>query len=395
MIYVSKELRNMLLAFFNTIKISSASFEDKLDPIYREVDKDRINTNYVRIIPASIVLIIIEVCGLIYNSFTEPDNHIKYIYIVSFAVFFVFSMSILLFINRTLAKGGITDSEKKRVFILFWIVYTLSDLAFCVFETNDTGTTNHYLVFIITFTLWTVFVPIATLPFYFAAIIVETASLIASEAPYLSYVFCFICTAAGLISSYVKYSAYMSNNLLKKQLEQLVDVDPMTGLLNRRGMNKAVDTIWDYCRTHEIPVTVAILDIDFFKMYNDTYGHSQGDECIKSIAQCIRTCFGRRTDITVRYGGEEFVIVVSGESDKQVVMSLIKLQNMIKEMNIKSGNCSFYDCVTVSIGAYYTYINENLDFKSTIKFADDELYNAKKNGRKCLSFKGELYNTES
>lgn len=393
MIYVSKELRNFLLAFFNTLKILSASFEDKLDPVYREVDKDRINANYIRIIPASIILMLIEVCSLIYNTFTEPENVFKYIYIISFAVFFVFSIGILAFINHTLATGGITDKEKKIVFILFWVIYTISDLSFCVFETLDAGTTNHYLIFILTFTLWTVFIPAVTLPFYFTAVLVESAALILGNAPYITYVFCFITTSAGLVASYVKYSSYMSNNLIKKQLEQMAEVDPMTGLLNRRGMNRSVETIWDYCRTHDIPVTVAMIDIDFFKMYNDTYGHSQGDECIKAIAGCIKCCFGRRTDITVRYGGEEFVVVVSGESDKQVVMTLIKLQNMIKGMNIKSGNFEFNDYVTVSIGAYYTYIDQNLDFKSMIKLADEELYNAKKNGRKCLSFKGELYNT--
>lgn len=393
MIYVSKELRNFLLSFMNTIKISSASFEDKLDPVYREVDKDRINANYIRIIPSAIVLMLIEVCGLIYNSFTMASPNFSYIYIISFAVFFVFSISLLLFINHTMSIGGITDKEKRRIYIFFWIIYTLSDLAFCVFEMIDTGTTNHYMVFILTFTVGTIFVPSVTLPFYFTALLVELAALIYADSQYLTYVFCFLATSVGLVASYVKYSSYMSNNLIKKQLEQMAELDPMTGLLNRRGMNRAVGTIWDYCCSHEIPVTVAILDIDFFKMYNDTFGHSQGDECIKAIAECIKSCFGRRTDITVRYGGEEFVIVVSGESDKQVVMSLIKLQNMIEGMGIKSGNRQFNDFVTVSIGAYYTYIDQALDFKSTIKFADDELYNAKGNGRKCLSFKGELYNT--
>lgn len=395
MIYVSKELRNFLLAFFNTLKISSASFEDKLDPVYREVDKDRINTNYTRIIPASIVLMLVEVCGLIYNAFSGSNYDFRYVYIVSFAVFFFVSVGILFFINHTISTGGITDKEKKAVYIFFWVIYILSHLSFCVYEMLDTGTTNHYMVLVLAFTLWTVFIPSVTLPFYFTAIAVEVAALIFTGAPYLSYVFCFLVTAAGMVASYVKYSSYMSNNLIKKQLEQMAEIDPLTGLLNRRGMNRAVNTIWDYCRSHEIPVTVAMLDIDFFKMYNDTYGHSKGDECIKSIAQCIKSCFGRRTDITVRYGGEEFVIVVSGESDKQVIMSLIKLQNMIEGMGIRSGNQQFNDFVTVSMGAYYTYIDQNLDFKSSVQLADSELYNAKENGRKCLSFKGELYNTKS
>lgn len=392
MVYVSRELRTLVLSFMNMVKISSASFEDKVDPLYREVEKDRVHMNFIRIVPSSIGLLLVQLCGIVFNVITRADWLHRWIYILSFCVFFTFSAVVLIFINHTLASEDIRDKKKKTIYILYWVVYMLCALSFGIFEMMDTGTTNHYFIFVLAFSVWPMLTPEATIPFYMFGIAVETVALLIHNGDYLDYVFCFLITALGLIASYVKFSSYMSNKILKKQLEQMAEIDQMTGLLNRRGMQHSVDVIWGYCRRHDIPVTVAMLDIDFFKMYNDTFGHAKGDDCIKAIADCIKQSFGRRTDIAARYGGEEFILIVSGETDRQMAMSLLKLQNRIEELGIKSGNLQFNNCVTVSIGAWHTTIDDRLTFKDVLQLADRELYNAKNNGRKCLSFKGELYN---
>ncbi|MEG0546254.1 MAG: GGDEF domain-containing protein [Oscillospiraceae bacterium] len=392
MIYVSRELRAFILNLINMLKISSATMEDRLDPIYREVECDRINMNYTRIIPSSLLLLVVEVCGIIYNVMMGSTVGYQIIYVVSFVLFSIISFGILAYMNYTLKGDAISDKAKEAVFIIYWIVYTLSAMAFGIFETLDTGTTNHFIVFIIAFTFWPMFTPILTIPYYLSAFFVEFSFLLYVKAPYITIILCLGLTIVGILTSYVKFSSYMSIQISQKKLEQLAEVDPLTGLSNRRGMRRSVDVIWNYCKGHKIPITLAILDIDFFKMYNDTYGHANGDECLKIIGGCIKESFSRRTDITARFGGEEFVVILSGETSKQAIMSLVNLQNKIEGMGIKSGNQEFNEYVTVSAGVYSAEITEQLTFNDVLTHADSELYNAKAKGRKCLSFNGEIYN---
>lgn len=393
--YVSKELRNVLFSFLNMLKISSATAEDKLDPIYREVEAGRIHSNYISIIPSSLVLLVVEICGIIYNVVCGSSIKYQIIYIVAFIIFLINTLIMLFFINKELGENNISDKKKEAICYIYWVIYTLSAMSFSVFEGIDTGSINHFFVFVFAITLWPTLEPALTLPYYFFSIAVQTALLYMTGAQYTTYVLCFIFTAIGIIASYIKYSAYMTKCIDSKRLARMAEVDPLTGLLNRRGMQHSVDGIWDYCKSHQIPVTVAMLDIDYFKLYNDKFGHSSGDECLKRISSCIRSCFSRRTDITSRYGGEEFIIILAGENEQQSVMSFVNLQNKIEQLHLEAGNQQFNKYVTVSMGVYSTIIDDGVTFKQMVLSADAELYNAKENGRKCLSFRGELYNKET
>lgn len=394
MLYVSKELRSMILRFLNMLKISSVSAEDKLDSVYREVESERVHKNFVNIIPSSLLLLVVEICGIIYNVFVGSTIKFQIIYIIAFVAFLLCSISILLYINKVLAKNEITDKKKEVICYLYWIVFTLSAVCFSVFEMMDSGTTNHFFICILALTLWPVLEPTLMIPYYCVAIAIETVTIYFSTGQYFSYVFCYLITIIGIVSSYIKYSEYMTRCIESKRLERMAEIDPLTMLMNRRGMQRSVDGIWAYCRSHDIPITIAMLDIDYFKMYNDKFGHSCGDECLKRISLCIKESFSRRTDITCRFGGEEFIIVLAGENEEKSLMSFVNLQNKIEQLEIKSGHPDFNKNVTVSIGVCSKVPDDTLQFKDMVLEADTELYNAKQNGRNCLSFSGELYNNE-
>ena len=176
-----------------------------------------------------------------------------------------------------------------------------------------------------------------------------------------------------------------------EQLSMLAEYDELTKLLNRRGMQKRAEILLDYTARVGAPLTVAILDIDFFKSYNDTYGHEQGDRCLRLVAGCLAENYRRKTDIVCRYGGEEFLIVFVGEDAGRSAENLLHLQKAIAKMGLKSGKPDFEKFVTVSIGAVtvQTQLDESLHIH--IKAADENLYRAKNEGRNRVCLNGKMY----
>ena len=96
----------------------------------------------------------------------------------------------------------------------------------------------------------------------------------------------------------------------RRRLEELTVIDALTGVPNRRAFDAALDREWTRCIRAKRPIAVALLDIDFFKLYNDAYGHPQGDVCLQQIAQACKASVVRATDCFARYGGEEFGVVI-------------------------------------------------------------------------------------
>lgn len=392
--YAAAELKNIIDRFLEVSSISSLTVEDKLDPVFREVEQERIRRNFVNIIPSSLMLLIIEMLGVFYNLVTGTTRKYQLIYQISFIVFFIFTVIILKYIDTLLKNNSAGDKKKEYICYIYWVIYTLSALCFSVFEVLDSGTLIHFSVLIFFLTLWPVLEPHILIAYYSFIIIVQTGIMYVNSLHYLCFVLCYIFTVIGIILSFIKYTLFMSRHIDIKKFERMSELDPLTNILNRRGMKRSVDGIWSYCESHSIPITIAMLDIDFFKMYNDKFGHSKGDECIQEIANCIKKNFPRKTDITCRFGGEEFIIIVAGEPEEKALLHFKKLQNEIESLKMESGCPDFNKYVTVSCGVFSSYIENGLSFDDSVLKADEELYNAKKNGRKCISCNSEIYNRD-
>lgn len=165
-----------------------------------------------------------------------------------------------------------------------------------------------------------------------------------------------------------------------KQLESVARQDGLTGLANRRHFDDTLQQEWARASRNKQPLTLLIADVDYFKRYNDLYGHVHGDECLRTIAQTIQSALERAADLAARYGGEEFAVILpetdltGGETIAQ------RLSDAIASINLPHAKSEFAR-VTLSIGiATYTGNNE-LDPTELIEHADIALYRAKTNGR--------------
>ncbi len=166
---------------------------------------------------------------------------------------------------------------------------------------------------------------------------------------------------------------------LNKKLETISQTDSLTGLYNRRYLESRGNIEFSTAGRLNVILNVALIDIDFFKNYNDTYGHQQGDDCLAKIAEIISKYFRRSNEFVARYGGEEFIVVNLGEI--QFVDRLTTLLKSMKANNIQHKSSEICDYVTISIGAT-SMLNRQCDsIEDLINDADVALYKAKSTGR--------------
>lgn len=165
------------------------------------------------------------------------------------------------------------------------------------------------------------------------------------------------------------------------ELQRLTNVDGLTGLSNRRYFNERIETEWRQAiRTGE-PISLLMVDIDHFKQYNDTYGHLAGDEVLKTVAQAVMGSFRRPRDLSARFGGEEFVVILPQTANGDLHTLGPKVVSAVEALNLPHSASSASGKVTISVGGA-TYIPRNCDSHlALIESADRSLYEAKRSGR--------------
>lgn len=172
--------------------------------------------------------------------------------------------------------------------------------------------------------------------------------------------------------------------LLKKQtdaLRSLVMLDSLTGIGNRHHVERRLPEAWRNCIRLQSPISIVMLDVDYFKRYNDIYGHPEGDKALISIAQTIANTIRRPYDFCARYGGEEFICVLP-DTDiygaKVIAQEIVDAVRSLKIAHSDSANCEY---VTISAGISAMIPDNSSDWEGAIELADKQLYLAKKNGR--------------
>ncbi len=168
---------------------------------------------------------------------------------------------------------------------------------------------------------------------------------------------------------------------LQKELEVLSFKDGLTNIANRRRFDSSFELEWERARTERLPLSVLLFDVDFFKQYNDLYGHTQGDKCLVDIAQTLSLALDGPRDFVARYGGEEFVVLLP-EADADVARKVAeRCQRLLQKKSIVHALSPHGRRVTVSIGAGTVVPEGQADRAGFIKAVDQQLYAAKKNGR--------------
>jgi diguanylate cyclase (GGDEF)-like protein len=162
--------------------------------------------------------------------------------------------------------------------------------------------------------------------------------------------------------------------------------DGLTQLSNRRAFDTHFEAQWSQHIARQRPLSVLMCDVDHFKKYNDLHGHVAGDECLRQIAQALRSAVRGEHDIVARYGGEEFVLVLPSTDLSLAVVVADRIQQEVRKLRLPHGAAGAGDQVTVSIGVATTVPRSDVSMQSLIELADHCLYQAKSAGRaRCMS----------
>ncbi len=182
-----------------------------------------------------------------------------------------------------------------------------------------------------------------------------------------------------MVNSLSKSNEQLQN--ANEKLETLTLEDSLTQLHNRRYFENQLKAEWQRESREQKILTLMVIDIDYFKLYNDTYGHAEGDVCLISVAQILQSCLHRSTDIIARIGGEEFVVMLP-DVDIDGALTLAKqMQYQLHLTNLTHATSPLSDNVTVSIGIASIIPDENTTALGLFKAADKALYKAKTKGR--------------
>jgi diguanylate cyclase (GGDEF)-like protein len=191
----------------------------------------------------------------------------------------------------------------------------------------------------------------------------------------------------GGISTYNLEHALRTNFLETRVLNELAERDGMTGLYNRRIFDDYAERLWRQSRREGTGVAIIFFDIDFFKLYNDLYGHQAGDDCLKRIAKCIARGAKRPFDFAARYGGEEFVLMLYGPPDDYARSVPEQIRNDVLALAIPHAGSQAAKHVTVSVGLALASPQTHRSLAGAIQTADEALYQAKREGRNRVVYK--------
>lgn len=167
-----------------------------------------------------------------------------------------------------------------------------------------------------------------------------------------------------------------------QQLQALVTIDELTQIANRRFFNERFSYEWHRLKRERLPLSLIMCDVDHFKRYNDKYGHLRGDECLKKVAQALKLAVKRSSDLVVRYGGEEFAVILPNTPLDGAIHVANNIQQQIKLLAIVHDSVNSY--ITISLGVSAVVPHPHFSPEALVEMADHALYEAKKRGRNCV-----------
>lgn len=187
----------------------------------------------------------------------------------------------------------------------------------------------------------------------------------------------------------ISHENVTERKLAEEQVLNLSRLDGLTNIPNRRSFDEFLASEWNRCQRLKLPLTLAMLDIDHFKLLNDHYGHQAGDECLTKVGEILNQTAKRPGDLFARYGGEEFAFVFGNTTGEQALVPLRKIVDAIDALGIPHEKSPTKPVVTVSIGLATTHPTMQKHARDLIGEADKMLYAAKHNGRNRIEIAGE------
>lgn len=168
---------------------------------------------------------------------------------------------------------------------------------------------------------------------------------------------------------------------LNRELQKLTLIDGLTGIGNRRHFDQVMEREWRRCQRTRDPISLILADIDYFKDYNDHYGHLMGDDCLRKVAKQIESCARRPGDLAARYGGEELALVLAGTPLEQATVLAERARTEVLALKIPHESSSVSDFLTLSLGVGTMVPDKDSSPQRLVASVDRALYKAKQTGR--------------
>ncbi|MES9862060.1 MAG: sensor domain-containing diguanylate cyclase [Candidatus Thiodiazotropha sp. LLP2] len=184
----------------------------------------------------------------------------------------------------------------------------------------------------------------------------------------------------------ISHSNITERKLAEEDVIRLSQIDSLTGLANRRYFDDFFNDEWKRCTRSEMPISLAMIDIDYFKLLNDFSGHRAGDKCLKEISNILKNYTKRPTDICSRYGGDEFMIIYGNTAQDESLVLMLKLMDEIRKLEIPNPKSPINNIISLSIGLVTTYPDIDSKIEEFIQASDKLLYKAKEGGRNYIEF---------
>lgn len=351
--------------------------------------------NIRRIVPFAGLIFFAELITQISLLIADPDGVKLGFYLLFGSYLLLLSLAAIFLSYQILKKPMVSVRHCQLLCRTFWWLFSFGMLTFDILEIYTRGSTNNYIYLLIltaTFPL----LPWKDMFFLFGvdtAVILPFACysgmsmLLVIQLPLLAVFAWFL--------SRMLYNSFRLNQIMLEQLQEsnakltdLASKDPLTGLFNRRGILEQLEKTFSL-RAQPCRIGFLMIDIDLFKKYNDFFGHEQGDQCLKKVADAIYCCTMGSHNFASRFGGEEFLVVLTDCTETDLLETAQKLRQSILQLALKAASSEVSPYVTVSIGA--AFLHGSFDFTQLYEQADRELYHAKASNRNCVSMNGEIY----
>lgn len=385
MIFIKRILREEkegLLRFQTARQEYSPELEKKVELKIAE-------NNVKRLIPFAAIILLIEIINQITIFLTSSGDSLQAAYLPAGILMILLMAVSILLSYLALRRSFVTAGRCRLLYRSFWWLFSLGMLVFILLEISTRGSTNNFIYLLIL----TAAFPLLTWKESILLFCADTAvtfsfALYRGLTPQQLLQFPLIAIFAWILSRML-YSSYKMNEIMLAQLkisnQKLADLartDPLTGLFNRRGIQEQLQIILSRFE-HPVRTGFLMIDIDLFKKYNDRFGHEQGDQCLKKVADTVKSCTKGPYDITSRFGGEEFLVALIDHSQEEIFRIAEQILSEILALKLPAADDEVSSFVTVSIGA--ASVMAPFDFITLYEQADHALYRAKKSGRNCVT----------
>lgn len=344
----------------------------------KSLDEIICNWNINRILVLAVLSIVFQLANLLNPAIYYSDFQLK-------SVFVLLGLNILflmfLIVIRLGNMAGITF--KQWVYLLFWYIFPLSLSSFYINDIKNNQFPINLFIVLILIAAYPILNRLQTAIIFSVPLALNIAFLFIYK-PDINFI---IYSAIGMVSA-----LFIAATVHGKYLDVLAELsnsctyDGLTNILNRHAGYQRAFNMLEMCKRNHQFFCVYMLDIDYFKEYNDTFGHQSGDNALKSVASCIKNTFARSQDIVCRFGGEEFLICCSNQNEDSFEMMAEALLDNIYDLKLEAGKKHISPYITASLG--YTVFNTDKNYSfddvtldSLIKLADQALYKAKSLGR--------------